>query len=521
MMLNSVNNYKGLILALVCSSISYSTFAKVYSWRDADGAMHYSQFPRQIVEKNAAQSRASRKQADINDVVNDVSEAKASNLLDGLDDIVANANAERQVEKVLSRRDPQLVLIEQQLARQQAEQRALVIAKQETLEKQQLAAANLYTTKNTTLNNAKSKQKAANSSFMAGIHKRAYGNSSVKTTTLPAAASTTATSNAILSTTVASSQLASTSTANSIKTVDVKQKRKPVNSFLAEIQNKLKRNNKVKSKPISSTSQSVVIANADSHATVNSNAAVNSNTLVNAKAAAPQADAGYILDPIEPMIISSPMLAVDTPLLVVDMPRQVVETSQLEQTAVIAKAPAKKLAKANNPFLAGIKKKLNRKTPVVDQPVVIASQNKVVHTTKAQVTPGRSTPEVAQNKFLAEINKKLFRARLGPDTNQAAELVKSAPPADTNNTSAAAAKNKDLTQSADQIKAIEDEINSSKLNKAKSPSEKQINSTLMLSRLSYNKSARLPLSGAGTNQLDRQGLEASSQFVNDVNRTAE
>jgi hypothetical protein len=73
--------------------MSYSTFAKVYSWRDTDGAMYYSQFPRQIVEKNAAQSRASRKPVEMNDRVNDLSVDQNSNLLDGIEDIIAHANA--------------------------------------------------------------------------------------------------------------------------------------------------------------------------------------------------------------------------------------------------------------------------------------------------------------------------------------------------------------------------------------------------------------------------------------------
>ncbi|WP_392340498.1 DUF4124 domain-containing protein [Moritella marina] len=343
MMLNSIGNYKRLILALVCGSMSYSTFAQVYSWRDANGAMHYSQFPRQIVEKNAAQSRASRKQADMDDVVNDLSPSKASNLLDGLDDIVANANVERQVDKVLTRRDPQLVLIEQQLARQQAEQLALLVAKQQALEEQQALTVSI---------------------------------------------------------------LAQDKDLDAIAHVEVKSPREKTNKFLAGIQNKLKRQHQVESVAIVKT---------------------------------------------EP----AAMVTVDT---------QLVEKS-----------------KTNNAFLAGIKKKLNRKRPtqVIDEPVIIANQNKV--------------------------------------------LVKSnIKPASKRNTSATV-KNTELIQSADKIKAIESEISSSsnKADKVKAPSVKQINSALMLSRLSYNHNARLPLVGAGTNQLDRQGIKASSQFVNEVNRNAE
>ncbi|QFI40168.1 DUF4124 domain-containing protein [Moritella marina ATCC 15381] len=351
MMLNSIGNYKRLILALVCGSMSYSTFAQVYSWRDANGAMHYSQFPRQIVEKNAAQSRASRKQADMDDVVNDLSPSKASNLLDGLDDIMANANVERQVDKVLTRRDPQLVLIEQQLARQQAEQLArqqaeqlaLLVAKQQALKEQQALTVSI---------------------------------------------------------------LAQDKDLDAIAHVEVKFPREKTNKFLAGIQNKLKRQRQVESVAIVKT---------------------------------------------EP----AAMVTVDT---------QLVEKS-----------------KTNNAFLAGIKKKLNRKRPtqVIDEPVIIANQNKV--------------------------------------------LVKSnIKPASKRNTSATV-KNTELIQSADKIKAIESEISSSsnKADKVKAPSVKQINSALMLSRLSYNHNARLPLVGAGTNQLDRQGIKASSQFVNEVNRNAE
>ena len=123
MMLNSSNWYKKVILALVCGSVSYSAIGKVYSWRDADGTMHYSQFPRQIVEINAAQSRASRKQADLHEVVIQLSKPDDSNLFDGLDDIVANARTlrDQDQDKVLKRRDPQRLLIEKQLEKPLAE----------------------------------------------------------------------------------------------------------------------------------------------------------------------------------------------------------------------------------------------------------------------------------------------------------------------------------------------------------------------------------------------------------------
>ncbi|PKH05277.1 DUF4124 domain-containing protein [Moritella sp. Urea-trap-13] len=319
MMLNSKSNYKRLLLALVCGSMSYATLAKVYSWRDADGAMHYSQFPRQIVEKNAAQSRASRTQIDMNDVVKDLSASKkVANLLDGLDDIVANANVERQIDKVLTRRDPQLVLIELQLARQQVEQRALLVAQQHILKQQQTLAA---------INNAQ------------------------------------------------------------INRVEAKQAPKPTNKFLVGIQNKLKR------QQIATRPQSVSV--------------------------------------VEP----------------------------------------------NNAFLAAIKRKLNRK-------------------------------QVADN--------------LGAGRTPAAALAQSNADINAHSRRTTTVKNKELIQGADQIKAIENEISHSrKSSKAKTPSAKQVNSALMLSRLSYNQKARLSLLGAGINQLDMQDIDVSSQFVNEVNRHAE
>lgn len=354
MMLNSKNNYKRLILALICGSMSYSTLAKVYSWRDADGAMHYSQFPRQIVEKNAAQSRASRKQVNMDDVVNDLSPTTTGNLLDGLDDIIANANVERQVERVLTRRDPQLVSIEQQLARQEAEQRLLIVAKQQVLKEQQ----------------------------------------------------------ALIMSTSAQDQAQDF---DAIANIDVKQLRKNPNSFLAGIQNKLKRQRQVVS------NQNVV-----------------------------EVESVEIAKPAERLkTVPAAMTAVDTRL---------VEKS-----------------KPHNAFLAGIKKKLNRNKPT------LAIDERVIN------VPSKITGSVT-------------------------------------------AKNKALIHSADQIKAIESEISSSRSkapltkqtpSSTEAPSEKQINSALMLSRLSYNHNARLPLLGAGTNQLDRQGIEVSSQFVNEVNRNAE
>ncbi|MDX2320717.1 MAG: DUF4124 domain-containing protein [Moritella sp.] len=340
MMLNSITNHKRLLLVLLCGSMSYSTLAKVYSWRDADGTMHYSQFPRQIVEKNAAQSRASRKQADMDDIVNDLSAMKTSNLLDGLDDIIANANVERQAEKVLTRRDPQLVLIEQQLARQLAKQQIQLIA--------------------------------------------------VNT--------------------------------ESMEQIEV-------------------------------------------------------------------------------------------------LPGDV-------RTSAVLKVPPKTTAKPQNAFLAAIKKKLNRadEVEVIVASALLSKQSNAVSRRQPQAI---AVP--VQNKFLAEINKKLFRTAQESQVALKSELVQSgratgrqSTRTTTTATTNTATTNKALMQSAEQIKAIESEISSSSQpRQVTAPSTKKINSALMLSRLSYNHNARLPLSGAGFDQLERQGIDASSQFVNEVNRSAE
>jgi len=517
MMLNSKGNYKRLLLALVCGSVSYSTFAKVYSWRDADGAMHYSQFPRQIVEKNAAQSRASRKQADINDVVNNLSPVKnVDNLLDGLDDIVANANVERQIDKVLTRRDPQLVLIEQQLARQQAEQHALRITKREAFKAQQA----LVVATNIAEENNKVKQTIAKNSFMAGIHKRVYGNVDINSNEV---------AQPILPT-----QLASTSPQelNTIANVEIKQPRQVTNKFLAGIHNKLKRKHSLGRSPEASQPASriepVVIAK-----TTPVVKHVAKPTILPQVAKRPQSVPTYIIEPVEPITVASAMV-VDTPLIeqAAELKYEELKFEVLKSVVAsrsIAKVSRKEKAKPNNAFLAGIKKKLNRKneTHVIDEPVILASQNKSVIESQRTADKLKATPEQVQNKFLAEINKKLFRAHLatdnsGADTTTAAELVKSNTDINAKRRRTTTVKNKELIQGADQIKAIENEISSSsQSNKVKAPSVKQVNSALMLSRLSYNHKARLPLLGAGTNQLDRQGIEASSQFVNEVNRKAE
>ena len=501
MMLNSKGNYKRLLLALICGSVSFSTFAKVYSWRDADGAMHYSQFPRQIVEKNAAQSRASRKYADMNDVVNNLSPAKkVNNLLDGLDDIVAKANIERQIDKVLTRRDPQLVLIEQQLARQQAQQHALRVAKHEAFKVQQalVAAANIAEANN------KVKQTLAKNSFMAGIHRRVYGNVDTKSNDV---------AQPILSTQLAS---ISPQALNNIENVEIKQPRKVTNKFLAAIQNKLKRKQSVEAIQPASRIEPVVIAKTT---------ALAKPTISQQVAKREQSVPTYIFEPVESITVTAAMVVVDTPLIeqaAVFKPRELKPEVLKPVAASRSIAKVSRKAKPHNAFLAGIKKKLNRRneTHVIAEPVILASQRSAANKFKA-------TPEQVQNKFLAEINKKLFRAHLATDnsgigTTPVAELVKSNTDINAKRRRTTTVKNKELIQGADQIKAIENEISSrSQSNKVKTPSVKQVNSALMLSRLSYNHKARLPLLGAGTNQLDRQGISASSQFVSDVNRNAE
>ena len=482
MMLNSKGNYKRLLLALICGSVSFSTVAKVYSWRDADGAMHYSQFPRQIVEKNAAQSRASRKYADMNDVVNNLSPAKkVNNLLDGLDDIIANANVERQIDKVLTRRDPKLVLIEQQLARQHT----LRVAKYEAFKVQQafVAAANIVEENN------KVKQIFAKNSFMAGIHRRVYGNIDTKSNDV---------AQPLLPTQLA---LTSSQALSSIANVEIKQPRKVTNTFLAAIQNKLKRKQSVEAIQPAKKLQS-----------------------------APT----YIVEPVEAITVTASMVAVKTPLI---EQTDVLKLRELKSEGLkpvvasrsIAKVSRKAQSKPHNAFLAGIKKKLNRnnETHVIAELVLLARQNKSLVERQPSADKLKVTPEQVQNKFLVEINKKLFRTHLAMDKSgtgitPVAELVKSNTDINAKRHRTTTVKNKELTQGADQIKAIENAISSrSQSNKVTTPSVKQVNSALMLSRLSYNHKARLPLSGAGTNQLARQDIVASSQFVNEVNRNAE
>jgi hypothetical protein len=366
MMLNSSNRYKKLILALVCGVVSYSAMGNVYSWRDADGAMHYSQFPRQIVEKNAAQSRASRKNADLDDVVSKLSEPDNSNLLDGLDDIVANASTLREQDKVLKRRAPQLLLIETQLAKQLAQEQSRQAAQETAVVASLIGETNEIKTV---------KKRLAKNSFMAGVHKRVYG--------------------------------------------QTKQNNEP---------------------------------------------AIQQTAAVTAASHSPQE--------IAPVKTAS--------------------------------------ARPTNRFLAGIKHKLNRHKTQPEQwgePVSIVSQPRPVN---------EFVQEDMQNKFLAEINRKLLRARLGTGAIQPVAA------SDDVDSSSNVGSNKNLIKSADKIMAIENEIGTSnKSNSLKPTTARQDDSTLMLSRLNNNHAGRLPLNVAGSGQLDRQGLDASSQFVREVNRNAE
>ena len=107
-MLNSKNN-AGLWLAiLLCSAMSSTASSKVYSWKDKHGDTHYSQFPRKMVEKNVAQSRATRKQAKKRAAAKEVVKEQV-HFLNGLDDIVATASVLKEPEKQLKRAQPQKI----------------------------------------------------------------------------------------------------------------------------------------------------------------------------------------------------------------------------------------------------------------------------------------------------------------------------------------------------------------------------------------------------------------------------
>lgn len=516
MMLNSSNKYKKLILALVCGSVSYSAMGKVYSWRDADGAMHYSQFPRQIVEKNAAQSRASRKQADLEEVVSELSEPDNSNLLDGLDDIVANASTLREQDKILKRRDPQLLLIEKQLAKQLAQEQASQAA-------QEKAATAVVASLAAETNEIKTvKKRLAQNSFMAGVHKRVYGqakqnqvqqNQSKKNSEpeIQQIAAVTATSNS-------PQRVAPVKAAPSRST----------NRFLAGIQNKLNRKSVNQDRL---NEKRVEQSNVTEIASVASTAVTMPVNVVQPKIAVqPEvvAQSKTVAAPVTSHHKAAPAKATNSFLAGIQnkLKRNTVSQSSDDDTipsvdtiaATTNVAATKKFAaetitrkhKSTNPFLAGIKNKLNRHNtqPVQqDEPVSIVSQPKPVN---------EFVQEDMQNKFLAEINRKLLKARLGAEATQPVAA------SDDVGSNSNARSNKNLIKSADKIKAIESEIGSSnKSNTLKPTTSRQDDSTLMLSRLNNSHTGRLPMTVAGSDQLDRQGIDASSQFVREVNRNAE
>lgn len=102
-MLNSKNNAGLWLVILLCSAVSGTAASKVYSWKDKNGDTHYSQFPRKMVEKNVAQSRATRKQAEKKAAAKEVVKQQV-HLLNGLDDIVETASELKEPEKQLSRK---------------------------------------------------------------------------------------------------------------------------------------------------------------------------------------------------------------------------------------------------------------------------------------------------------------------------------------------------------------------------------------------------------------------------------
>lgn len=367
-----MTNHNKLLLALVFGSMSYSATAKVYSWRGEDGAMHYSQFPRELVEKNSAQSRESRNIEDLADVVDDLDDQDDSNLLDGLDDIVANASVVREKDKVLKRTAPEVIL-----------------AAQATVLEQQAGVENGDEEKALTAANSKPTKQ---NPFLANIHKR-------------------------------------------------------LNKRTAD----------------------------SSRDTLN-------NTI-------------------------SPE------------PAQTVAITQTEKTERVSAR-----IKPQNRFLAGIKSKLNGRPTVSSKDIVVTKEQESVSgalsvqssnepvTTVASI---KSEKQQVQNKFLAEINKKLFRARLATNTElvSATENIQKA-------THTKANAGKDLSRSADKIKTIEKQAET-KAADAKPELPRQSSSALMLSRLSSNHVGRLSLVDAGTDQLDRQGIDSANKFVNDINRSAE
>ncbi len=419
-----MTNHNKLLLALVFGSMSYSATAKVYSWRGEDGAMHYSQFPRELVEKNNAQSRESRNIKDLADVVDDLDDQNDSNLLDGLDDIVANASAVREKDKVLKRTAPEVILAAQATA---LEQQALL----------ESAQPRKNSVENKVLTAEKSKSSKENP-FLANIHKRLNKRTADSSRDIRANA-------------VSSEPKETVAITQTVKTERVSAKVKPQNRFLAGIKSKLNGRPTVSPQPTEAI-----------------------------KEPAP-----------EPIIVK--------------------ETSEAVHS--------------RNAFLAGIERKRNRRN--VDA-TSIASATPAIDRRATQST-GEPPPAIAstksekqsmQNKFLAEINKKLFRARLasnGENLNEVDQML-SQNKTDKNKVIHTKAKpGKDLSRSADKIKNIERQAET-KAADTKPELPRQSSSALMLSRLSSNHVGRLPV---GTDQLDRQGIDSSNQFVNDINRAAE
>lgn len=102
-MLNSKIPSVGVLLPILLTCLlSLPANATVYSWKDKNGDIHYSQFPRKMVEKNVAQSRATRKQAERKAAKTQPVQEEAQ-LLDGLDDIMATASQLREPEKIITR----------------------------------------------------------------------------------------------------------------------------------------------------------------------------------------------------------------------------------------------------------------------------------------------------------------------------------------------------------------------------------------------------------------------------------
>lgn len=423
-----MTNHNKLLLALVFGSMSYSATAKVYSWRGEDGAMHYSQFPRELVEKNNAQSRESRRIEDLADVVDDLDDQNDTNLLDGLDDIVANASAVREKDKVLKRTSPEVILAAQATA---LEQQAL-LEKKSTQRPQTGVEESVYTA-------AKTKS-AKQNPFLANIHKRLNKFTADRSLDAPNNVKPEPTE------TVAITQ--------TVKTERVSARVKPQNRFLAGIKNKLN------GRPMVSFQNDVV-----------------------AKSQEP--------------------------------------APQKPQTTTATALPDKtQSTHVHNRFLADIEGKRNRhiasshpSDSVTASAGALSVQNSNEPLTRV-VSTG-SEKEQVQNKFLAEINKRLFKARLANSTEVVSAPKKPQKAGDTK-----ANVGRDLSLSADKIKTIEKQVET-KAADVKPELPRKSSSALMLSRLSSSHVGRLSLRATGTDQLDRQGIDSVNKFVNDINRAAE